>query len=123
MLRRRCWALVVVDGVSMSMPPDATGAHAPPPRHDVGKDLTMDTTMHRWEPFTGVLFEVLLVPGGLMTSRGAKDELSASQFASLFATSATRTRVGSALLLLSAALLLWFVAYLNLGPQLLTIAR
>lgn len=73
----------------------------------------MTTRMQRWEPLTGVVFGVLLVTGGLMTSRGAEDELSASQLARFFETSGVRIRVGSALLLLSAALLLWFVACLR----------
>lgn len=73
----------------------------------------MDTTMHRWEPLTGVLFGVLLVTGGLMTSRGAEDELSATQLVTVFEHSATRILVGAGLLLLSAAVLLWFVACLR----------
>lgn len=73
----------------------------------------MNTSMYRWEPLAGVLFGALLVTGGLMTSRGAEDELSASQLARFFETSGTRIRIGSALLLLSAALLLWFVACLR----------
>lgn len=74
---------------------------------------TVSTRTNRWEPLTGIIFATLLVTGGLMTSRGAEDELSATQLVTFFEHSATRILVGAGLLLLSAAVLLWFVACLR----------
>lgn len=73
----------------------------------------MHTPKHRWEPLAGVLFGALLVTGGLLASRGLPYGAAASEVAGFFYESSTRVLVGGALVMLSAAPLLWFVACLR----------
>lgn len=73
----------------------------------------MQTLKHRWESLAGILFGALLVTGGLLASRGLPYGAAASEVARFFDASRSRIIVGGALVMLSAAPLLWFVACLR----------
>lgn len=73
----------------------------------------MHTHTKRWEPLAGILFGTLLMTGGLLASTGLPYGASASEVASFFEASAARIVGGGALVMLSAAPLLWFVACLR----------
>lgn len=73
----------------------------------------MDTHTKRWEPLTGILFGTLLMAGGLLASTGLPYGASAGEVASFFEDAAARVSAGGALVMLSAAPLLWFVACLR----------
>lgn len=73
----------------------------------------MDTRTKQWQSLAGVLFGVLLVAGGTLASTGLPYGAPASEVANFIEGSVTRITLGGALVMLSAAPLLWFVSCLR----------